>query len=75
MLPFQIVEPGAYKLERAVDKTEKDIRIYGSEVIVVDCPFAEISSFNVDESHFCQGETAALNIFVNGVPPLHLTYS
>src|SRR5271155_1328076 len=75
MLPFHILEPGAYKLERVVDKTGSDVRIYRSEAVVVDCPFAEISSFNVEESHFCQGETDALKISVRGVPPLHLTYS
>src|SRR5277367_5108913 len=75
MLPFQIIEPGVYKLERVVDKTGNDVRIHHSEVIVVDCPFAEISSFNVEESHFCQGETDALKISVKGVPPLHLTYT
>ena len=75
MLPFHIREPGAYKLERVVDKTGSDVRIYRSEAVVVDCPFAEISSFNVEESHFCQGETDALKISVRGVPPLHLTYS
>ena len=75
ILPFHVTEPGAYKLERVVDKKGNDVRIYRSEAVVVECPFAEISSFNVEESHFCQGETDALKISVRGVPPLHLTYS
>src|SRR5271170_3071757 len=36
MLPFHILEPGAYKLERVVDKTGNDVRIYRSEAVVVD---------------------------------------
>ena len=74
-LPFQITETGAYKLERVVDKSGNDIRIYRSEAIVVDCPTAEISSFsNEGAGRFCQGETDALKVSVRGVPPLHVLY-
>jgi nucleoporin POM152 len=75
ILPFRISEIGAYKLERVVDHTGNDVRIYRSEAIVVECPTAEISSFNEYEGHFCQGETDALKINVKGVPPLHVTYT
>lgn len=75
ILPFHVTKTGAYKLERVVDKTGSDVRIYRSEAIVVECPTAEISSFNELEGHFCQGETDALKIHVKGVPPLHVTYT
>lgn len=75
ILPFHVAEIGAYKLERVVDKSGNDVRIYRSAAIVVECPTAEISSFNENEAHFCQGETDALKIHVRGVPPLHLTYT
>jgi len=74
ILPFPITEVGAYKLERVVDTTRNDVRIYRSEAIVVECPSAEISSFN-EEGHFCQGETDALKVTVRGVPPLHVQYA
>lgn len=74
ILPLHITEQGAYKLERVVDKTGNEVRVYRSEAIVVECPSAEISSFN-ELPHFCQGEVDALKIRVRGVPPLHLTYS
>ena len=72
-LPFHITEIGSYKLERVVDKSGSDVRLYRSDAIVVECPTAEISSFN-KETHFCQGEIDALRIHVKGVPPLHLKY-
>jgi nucleoporin POM152 len=75
ILPLDVSEQGAYKLERVVDKTGHEVRIYRSEAIVVECPSAEISSFNDLQPHFCQGEVDALKIHVRGVPPLHLTYS
>lgn len=70
-----VTDPGVYKLERVDDKEKKNIRIQHSEAIVVDCPTAEISSFNELERHFCEGEVDALKIQVKGVPPLHLTYT
>jgi nucleoporin POM152 len=75
ILPFHVTEIGAYKIERVVDKTSSDVRIYHSEAIVVECPTAEISSFNELEGDFCQGETDALKVHVRGVPPLHITYT
>ena len=75
ILPFHVTEIGAYKLERVADKEGNDVRLYRSEAIVVECPTAEISSFNEPGGHFCQGETDALKIHVKGVPPLHVTYS
>jgi nucleoporin POM152 len=74
LLPFQITEVGAYKLERVVDDSKNDVRIYRSEAVVVECPSADISSFN-EEGHFCQGETDALKVTVRGVPPLHVQYA
>jgi len=74
MLPFQITEIGAYRLERVVDRSGNNVRIYRSDAIVVECPSAEISSFN-EEGHFCQGETDALKVSVRGVPPLHVMYA
>jgi nucleoporin POM152 len=75
ILPFRVSEIGAYKLERIVDKSGNEVRLYRSEAIVVECPTAEISSFNEYEGHFCHGETDALRIHVRGVPPLHVTYT
>ena len=75
ILPFHVTEIGAYKLERVVDETRSDVRLYRSEAIVAECPTAEISSFSEVGQHFCQGEIDALKIHVRGVPPLHVTYS
>src|SRR5438045_8223868 len=73
-IPLQVTDLGTYKLQHVVDNAGDEVRIHRSEAIVVDCPTAEISSFNELEGHFCQGETDALKVTVRGVPPLHLTY-
>jgi len=74
ILPFHITDIGAYKLERVVDKTGNDVRLYRSEAVVVECPSAEISSFTEQDGDFCQGESDALKVHVRGVPPLHVSY-
>lgn len=71
-----ISKPGLYRITKITDKSQLNIRLYRSDVLVSRCPSAFISSgTETDGSHRCVGDVDVPRISVDGVPPLKVKYS
>ncbi|BFZ60840.1 hypothetical protein YB2330_001892 [Saitoella coloradoensis] len=77
VITLEIAEPGLYKLERVIDKSKMDVRLYQSSALVVECPTA---SFHIAEGarnrpDRCTGDFDELTLKVRGVAPLTVKYN
>ncbi|KAG0341413.1 hypothetical protein BG004_006039 [Podila humilis] len=72
---LQATTPGAYKLQKLLDKEGVDIRFFkGKEVYVVRCPEARIDHHK-DSLDRCTGKgDVDVPIVVQGLPPWRVTY-
>ncbi|KAF9216989.1 hypothetical protein BGZ59_007009 [Podila verticillata] len=72
---LQATLPGAYKLQRLLDKEGVDIRFFkGKEVFVVGCPEARIDHHKVDLDRCAGKGDVDVPIVVQGLPPWRVTY-
>lgn len=75
-LPFVATKPGIYFLSKVKDVTELDVRVQDSEAVVTTCPKAFIKPrIGKRSNDMCKGELADLNVFVEGLAPLQVTYT
>ncbi|KAK9460066.1 uncharacterized protein V1516DRAFT_678824 [Lipomyces oligophaga] len=84
---FQIPvrSPGLYRLSKVVDSSNLDVRLYAVDVLVSNCPKAQILPSLSDRSSTkskkvysvdkCIGMVDTPTLVVSGVPPLRVKYS
>ncbi|KAK9465027.1 hypothetical protein V1512DRAFT_277777 [Lipomyces arxii] len=72
-----VKETGLYRLQRIVDTTNLDVKLYQVDVMVSQCPRASIRPDNKDSVSVdrCIGDHDAPSMVVDGVPPLRVKYS
>ncbi|BFZ56853.1 hypothetical protein PYCC9005_003901 [Savitreella phatthalungensis] len=76
-LPLPISKPGLYMIDRVLDESTLDVRLYRSRALVVTCPSASlvIPKQLQDRSDRCTGDLDELTLRVTGLPPLKVKYN
>lgn len=72
---IKITNPGTFRLERALDQNNAEIRVGTFEVTIVQCPRVELVPMDIrDDGMRCIGTTETFDLKVYGVPPLTLKW-
>lgn len=72
-LSIPLKKTGFYQIKKIVDSNGLNLKIYGSHLIVPQCPVANIAgSGNFDR---CIGDIDNVHIEIEGVPPMQLAYT
>ncbi|KAG0224346.1 hypothetical protein BGW41_005153 [Actinomortierella wolfii] len=71
---LQAKEPGAYRIERALDAERGEIRVSKNEAYVVTCPEAHLPGYKEPTDMCTSKGDADIPITVWGLPPWRVTY-
>lgn len=71
LLQYTVKKTGLYRLLRVIDDTNFEVSKRSSEVLVVACPTAQVSSNGPNR---CRGDLSDISLTVSGTPPLRVKY-